>query len=557
MRIMIVDDHAHNRALLRFILEDEGYACVEAASGAEAIAQFASDTAIDFVLMDVSMPQMDGIEATTRLLAAKAERYVTIIFVTALDDADVLVKCLEAGGDDFVPKPVNEQVLLAKVRAHLRNQGTYSRLRETHAQLQVHHRAIEREHHIVEYIFANGIDRAASFCANVEVYSSPMSMFNGDLVLTAPSSDGGLYLFIGDFTGHGLASAVGCLPVTSLFFQAAARHASVAEIARKLNQELHLILPVGMFCCASVLYLDASGTRMTIWSGGMLDALFIQNDTVLRIGSDHMPLGIAKASEFSDAVKQVELSTGGFLCLYTDGVNEAKNSADEEFGEERIETWLRQRCDKPVTDLVRQVHQFQGDAHQRDDISVVGIRCDALQHTLKNALQSAAASDLQPVLLPWRLSLCLDDQLLKNDSLIREVVAHLGSVQLLEAHGDRLFAVLSELYNNALEHSLLELDSAIKNTTEGFARYYQLRQQKLNLLAGQTMQLTIEYQSLERSLHITLEDSGRGFSPGRTNTDAALTDQTHGRGLLVLQSLCKSVQFSEDGRCAKAVYALG
>src|SRR5688572_20404412 len=103
MKILIADDHAANRDILRFTLEEYSHDCVMAGNGREAVEIFCADTAIGMILMDINMPGLDGIAATQEICRLKKDRFVTIIFITAFDDPEILAQCLDAGGDDFIP----------------------------------------------------------------------------------------------------------------------------------------------------------------------------------------------------------------------------------------------------------------------------------------------------------------------------------------------------------------------------------------------------------------------------------------------------------------------
>ena len=129
MKILVADDQAYNREILSFILEDYGHDHVHACNGREACELFESVDDIDLVLMDVNMPELDGYLATKEIKKACTDRFVPVIFVTSLDDEDTLDKCLAVGGDDFIPKPLNEVILIAKLKAHERTMKLYNELR--------------------------------------------------------------------------------------------------------------------------------------------------------------------------------------------------------------------------------------------------------------------------------------------------------------------------------------------------------------------------------------------------------------------------------------------
>jgi Response regulator containing a CheY-like receiver domain and a GGDEF domain len=81
MRVLVADDHAYNRELLSIILEDEGHQVVEAVNGIQAVDIYCTDLSIDIVLMDINMPEMDGISATKLIKTHSVERFVPIILL--------------------------------------------------------------------------------------------------------------------------------------------------------------------------------------------------------------------------------------------------------------------------------------------------------------------------------------------------------------------------------------------------------------------------------------------------------------------------------------------
>lgn len=122
-RILIVDDDDDTRALLRAFVEVEGYASDAAASGDEALALL--DTALpDIILLDAVMPGLDGFETCRRIKAHEGATHVPVIFMTGLSEPEHVVKGLEAGGVDYVTKPLALDALAARIRVHLGNART-------------------------------------------------------------------------------------------------------------------------------------------------------------------------------------------------------------------------------------------------------------------------------------------------------------------------------------------------------------------------------------------------------------------------------------------------
>ncbi|MBL0215309.1 MAG: response regulator [Myxococcales bacterium] len=117
--VLVVDDHAENRALAQATLEDEGYEVTLAHDGADAIAAFERDHPACLVL-DVQMPRMDGIAACEAIRKLPGGDQVAVVFVTAQRDLSTFDRALAAGGDDFLTKPYRPSELVVRVQAALR-----------------------------------------------------------------------------------------------------------------------------------------------------------------------------------------------------------------------------------------------------------------------------------------------------------------------------------------------------------------------------------------------------------------------------------------------------
>ena len=127
MRILIVDDDPSVREVLKLALEEEGYTdLVVAATGDEALAHLGVngsrpvDAGVDLILMDVSMPRTNGIEATRRIKAVSELQDIPVIMVTAMNETASLKAAFEAGATDYVTKPMDFVELLARVRSSLK-----------------------------------------------------------------------------------------------------------------------------------------------------------------------------------------------------------------------------------------------------------------------------------------------------------------------------------------------------------------------------------------------------------------------------------------------------
>ena len=508
------------------------------------------------------MPEMDGINATRQIKKHDSSRYVPVIFVTALDDFEMLAQCLAAGGDDFVPKPVNESVLLAKINAHARTRSLYKKLHEVNQTLSVHQQQIEREHSIVERVFEKSTNRVTSYCSCAKKYTSPASMFNGDLVLESPSPAGGVYHIVGDFTGHGLSASIGTLPVADIFYALAAKQASVSQIASEINYRLSGLLPSNMFFCAAITYLSPSGTELSIWSGGMNDILIAPVDSpgeLRYIQAEHMPLAVLPVEEFEDTPTLLTLTPGDKVYIYTDGVNEANNAGGEEFGLQRLQEIIRLGGENVVAQITDAVHSFREGVEQSDDISLIELTAQPIAHFDSSTHQQVNVRELffKAKSFPWRFSMRLENEDLSNAKIVDQIMNFFGTVQGVEIHRDKIFTILSELYSNALEHGVLGLDSSLKNSADGFEQYYKERESRLQSISGHAISIDFSYtKGSPDSLKLVMTDTGAGFDYEATMKPSSKDNDPHGRGVSLLRSLCSDIQYSDGGRTVTVHYQL-
>ena len=142
-KILAVDDDPMNRDMLSRRLEKLGYEVTDAGTGREAL-QKLKDGNFDLVLLDILMPDLDGFQALEFMKADPRLRHVPVIMLTALDDVASTVRCIEAGAEDYVPKPFNPTVLRARITASLEKKRLRDQEQAFLAQLQVERSKSER-----------------------------------------------------------------------------------------------------------------------------------------------------------------------------------------------------------------------------------------------------------------------------------------------------------------------------------------------------------------------------------------------------------------------------
>ena len=142
-RILIVDDNPTNVKVLQTRLAAEGYEVITAADGEEGLAAAREQTP-DLILLDVMMPKLDGFEVCRRLRADAAFPFTPIIMVTAMADSKDVVAGLEAGGDEYLTKPVDHAALAARVRSMLRIKRLHDTVETLAAEVKEWNASLER-----------------------------------------------------------------------------------------------------------------------------------------------------------------------------------------------------------------------------------------------------------------------------------------------------------------------------------------------------------------------------------------------------------------------------
>ena len=548
MRILVVDDQQLNRKLLTFMLNAEGYDVETAENGQLALEKIPIYQP-DIVLLDVLMPVMDGYETAPLIKELSQDVYLPIIFITALDDQNSLQRCLEVGGDDFLNKPFDKVILSAKIKAHSRTRELSKKSYQQNQLLEYHQNETEREHEIVEHIFANALQERLVVPDLIDYHMSPASMFNGDLFLVAPSPVGGIYMLLGDFTGHGLAAAIGALPTSKVFYTMTHKGLSVGDIAAELNTVLTQLLPEHMFCAATIIELSGSGRSFSAWLGGLPDCYVLnENGQVKRVlESQHMALGILDDHEFERDIVHFEVDNTDRILVFTDGIIEAADRNDDYFGENRVLDVMASSEHAGILEIVDAVKEFSGEIAQQDDLSL------ALLHCKPSPLLKPRERIYCDI--PVSFSFNLDAELLKTTDPVIQMVNLISSIEGASEHRSNLFLLLSEAYNNAVDHGLLELDSHLKDEEDGFLLFYEQRTQRLEALESGEINLSATYEPHSKEIKLTVEDSGKGFKRG-THFCRSEDDHEHGRGVGLMAEIAKEVTYNEIGNIITISYQL-
>ena len=555
LTILIAEDSAADRMLLSSIVRRQGHEVLTAANGAEAVEAFRQQRP-QLVLMDAMMPVMDGFEAARQIKALAGETLVPIIFLTSLTESEALARCLEAGGDDFLAKPYNQVILAAKIKAMDRLRRLQATVLEQRDQIARHHDYLLNEQRVAKAVFDKVAHSGCLNAPNIRYLQSPYALFNGDLLLAAFTPAGDMHVMLGDFTGHGLPAAVGAMPLAEVFYGMTAKGYGLSETLREMNAKLKRILPVDMFCCATLLCLSFQRRSVEVWNGGMPDGYLhsIASGERTPLTARHLPLGVLSPQTFDDRTEVFPMAVGDRVFLLSDGVIDTCDAREQLFGVERLQQVFaaNRQPDQLFEEIEQALRDFRGEA--RDDVSMVEV----------SLLEAAQLSPPAPVYsdsgqscpLDWSVSFEFRAATLKRFNPLPYLLQLLLEVHGLRAQSGALYSVLAELYSNALEHGVLGLDSSLKRDASGFARYYQQRNARLDELRDGYVRVHLQVTPKDDGgcLTIRVEDSGKGFDVERVMARPIDGIRLSGRGVSLIRQLSRNASWSDEGRSARVEF---
>lgn len=556
--ILIADDNASDRLLLSTIVSRQGHRVLCAGNGADAVAMFEAERP-QLILMDALMPVMDGFEAARLIKEMAGEALVPIIFLTSLTEGEALARCLDAGGDDFIVKPYNQTVLTAKINAMNRLRLLQETVLSQRDLISRHHEYLLNEQRVAKEVFDQVAHSGCLDAPNIRYLQSPYALFNGDLLLASYTPAGHMHMLLGDFTGHGLPAAVGAMPLAEVFYGMTAKGFGLAETLREMNAKLKRILPVDMFCCATMVCINFKQRQVEVWNGGLPDGYLIGAVTGERTAlvSRHLPLGVLGSGAFDDKTEIYPFALGDRLFLLSDGVIDTRDANERLFGVQRLhEVFAANRQPQLlIAEIQQALDTFGGQA--RDDVSMVEIVAVEQASLGPQTVTYSDSGTSTP--LDWSSTFEFKGSTLRRFNPLPYLLQLLLEVHGLRSQSGALYSVLSELYSNALEHGVLGLDSTQKSNCSGFTRYYQQRAERLAALEGGFIRLHLQVTPVGEGgrLRLQVEDSGPGFKVDTILALPPVVDELYGRGLALVRELSEKAWWSADGRTACVEFSWG
>lgn len=560
MKILLVEDNPDDSALTRLGLSRLGYQVVAASNGPEAISLFEREQP-DVVLTDIYLPGMDGFEVTRAIQQRAAPRWQPVIFVSGYRDDDLEVRALQAGADAYVVKPVPASVLDARLQV-IQRLLILQRQAEGRADELARFYALEAEeqriaHHLVDRL----VDRQRLGDPAIRYWQLPAARLRGDLLAAARTPSGVLHLLLANGTGQGLVASINALPLTPPFYRMTEKGFGIDTIARELNSKIRQFLPPNCTVAATLVSLDSREGVVQVWNGANPEPFLLDPaGRVARVFTQsQQALGALADGDFIADVEAHGFVSGAQFIVFSDGLLAAESPAGAAFGHQRLaDCVVGAPAARRFDSVVGAIQSHLGGQSARDDVSFMLVDClDA---------QSGPSPGEGPARLGsasmggnWRFGLRLSGRELASVDVVPLLLGLAGQVAAVGEITGQLFVVLSELFNNALDHGLLRLDSRLKLASNGMEAWLEERTRRLACLDdGQQVEIEIE-QVIENGrpwLRIVCTDSGPGFPV--SELQAAESDNLpYGRGIALVRAIGSRVQYNEAGNSVMVLLDMG
>jgi len=396
--LLVVDDNDDNRYTLTRRLTREGYTNLTTATNGREALDLLQSKPFDLILLDIMMPDMNGYEVLERMKAGGELHNIPVIMISALSEIDSVIRCIELGAEDYLPKPFNPTLLRARVGASLEKKRLRDDVKASLARL-------EQEMDAARKLQLGMLPLYFPACTPeqpVEIHAlmETARQVGGDLYDFFYASERLFCFLVGDVSGKGAAAAMFMARTRSLVRMAmqlwrktSGDPVSPAHVVESVNHELCQNNRDRMFVTLFFGVLDTkTGVVTYINAGHLAPCLLHASGSIEPINEKPaMPLAVRADTVYQE--RTVTLLPGDAVFVFSDGVTEAMNAAEELYGNERLQAELcatsALSSEEMVQAIKAKVDLFSGDAPQSDDVTMLALRWRPVGANCKSATPGA------------------------------------------------------------------------------------------------------------------------------------------------------------------------
>ena len=391
MNILIVDDASETRAYLKFMVSKTGWKVYEASNGTTACEVIRKEK-IEVLLTDWMMPEMDGIELIHWIRKRSAGNYIYTILLTSRDRESDLVTGLTSGADDFLTKPVNANILYARLQVA-------QRIQKLHQELTSQQQLLLESHELISTAYSH-VKSDLEHAAHVQRSLLPQTGSNMDAISTAwfyrpamgisgdhlniyPVNGDKLVLYLLDVSGHGVTAALRSAAISQLLHPVSGLLGDIDDIgpARVLDRlNSHLVRDNADIDYLATIVLGvfdpATGNLRLAIAGHPPAILFNSTGEMEELSVSGLPLGIDSGARYRD--NEAAMLSGTTLVLHSDGIPDCENKQGQQYGLQALRECLSRNIglnsDSLVDKVECELEIWSGGADITDDQSMLLIR---------------------------------------------------------------------------------------------------------------------------------------------------------------------------------------
>ena len=386
-RVLVVDDNPVNCDLLVRRLQRMGLQRIDVANDGDEALDRLRKAAYDLVLLDVMMPRLDGHGVLSALREEGQLPELPVLMVSAADEMEGVVRCIEAGAQDYLTKPINVPLLQARVRTTLERKLLRDRVAE---QLERTRRDLLAARRLQLAMVPPDHEHPGEHGSlRVAARLTPAREIGGDLIDHFSLGDGHYLLALGDVSGKGAEAAL-CMARTVSLLRALGRQhwqtlgdpeQVVAAIVADTNEALCEGNDSALFVTLFVAIADLGAGRLSYACAGHPPPYLCTVGEVRALGvAPGLPVGVMPG--LGPAVSTVDVPPDACLLAFSDGVTEAMSSDGELLGHARLEDFLAACADRSPAGVLAAVgagiDAFVMEAEQADDIAMLAWAATAL-----------------------------------------------------------------------------------------------------------------------------------------------------------------------------------
>lgn len=375
--VLVVDDNEANRDVLARRLQRQGIRATGAEDGRRAL-EIVRQEPFDLILLDVMMPEMNGYQVLEQLKADPALRHIPVIMISAVDDIDSVVRCIELGAEDYLFKPFNPVLLKARVEASLEKKLLRDKER---AYINAVKQELELGRRTQADFFPGDLPEVPGWWLGA--LFQPAREVGGDFYDVFRLPDQRLVLVIADVCDKGVRAALFMVLVRSLMRAFAEQTAqagddpliSVQLTNNYITSHHHNRSHLHMFATLFFGILEPDTGKLTYINAGHEAPLLLDSRGIVQVLETTGPaVGFMSSSRYGQATAQIE--HGATLLAYTDGVTEARNANGDLYTEERLHLLINQpqtAASQVLAQVREAVFDHMGNQTPADDITILAV----------------------------------------------------------------------------------------------------------------------------------------------------------------------------------------